>query len=122
MVEDAAHAAAQADLEQVSRCTQSCRGGVRFDPLFFFRQAVYLDRRAALAGRRGGGGFFHGVIIAFAGGSRLAAQRRMPVEHAVRIRASEEGTSARGWAYFTYPALIFVSITPGRFAVAVSIV
>ena len=120
MVKDAAHAVAQADLEQVGRCAQSCRGGVRFELVFFFRQAVHLDRRTAFAGRRGGSGFFHGVIIAVAGGSRLAAQRRMPVEHAVRIRASEEGTPACGWAYFTYPALYFRSTLTQSFAIALS--
>lgn len=39
------------------------------------------------------------------GGSRLALQGRMTVEHhQVRIRVSEEGQPRSGWAYFTHPA------------------
>lgn len=44
-----------------------------------------------------------------------ASQSRIPVEHRqVRIRDSEEGTPARGWAYFTYPARLTPLDTPRK--------
>lgn len=46
---------------------------------------------------------------------RPASQSRIPVEHRqVRIRDSEEGTPARGWAYFTYPARLTPLDTPRK--------
>lgn len=42
------------------------------------------------------------------------------VEHAVRIRASEVGTPACGWAYFTYPARYFRSTSAQWFAIVFS--
>lgn len=48
-------------------------------------------------------------------GLRPASQSRIPVEHRqVRIRDSEEGTPARGWAYFTYPARLTPLDTPRK--------
>ncbi|MGP2509293.1 hypothetical protein, partial [Klebsiella pneumoniae] len=80
-----------------------------FDGIFlvatsFVWKAVHLDRWAALPGWLGF--ISHPLaLICYAGGSRPASQSRIPVEHRqVRIRDSEEGTPARGWAYFTYPA------------------
>ncbi len=55
------------------------------------------------------------TFICYAGGSRPASQSRIPVEHRqVRIRDSEEGTPARGWAYFTYPARLTPLDTPRK--------
>lgn len=55
------------------------------------------------------------ALICYAGGSRPASQSRIPVEHRqVRIRDSEEGTPARGWAYFTYPARLTPLDTPRK--------
>lgn len=42
----------------------------------------------------------------------MASQSRIPVEHRqVRIRTSEEGQPACGWAYFTHPARITTALS-----------
>lgn len=80
----------------------------------FVWKAVHLDRWAALPGWLGF--ISHPLaLICYAGGSRPASQSRIPVEHRqVRIRDSEEGTPARGWAYFTYPARLTPLDTPRK--------
>lgn len=74
----------------------------------------FRDRWAALPGWLGF--ISHPLaLICYAGGSRPASQSRIPVEHRqVRIRDSEEGTPARGWAYFTYPARLTPLDTPRK--------
>jgi hypothetical protein len=52
--------------------------------------------------------------LRLAGGSRLASQSRIPVEHEVRIRGVKKEHTRRVWAYFTYPARLCESITPGQ--------
>lgn len=114
IVHDARDFVALADGQQVGRQAHAGRRRLFLNRSSFVWKAVHLDRWAALPGWLGF--ISHPLaLICYAGGSRPASQSRIPVEHRqVRIRDSEEGTPARGWAYFTYPARLTPLDTPRK--------